>query len=93
MQDGSGFPYAHVFVVDTNTDRWVAGTPIRVRLEREGASVSEARAEAGDRLRDAVDADFQPAEALTSGAFAPRRGGDGPDPARLRPHRSGQSAR
>ena len=65
VQDGSGFPYAHVFVVDTGTDSWVDGTPIRVRLEDEGATLGEARAEAGARLRDAVDAPFQSELALT----------------------------
>jgi predicted secreted protein len=64
-QDGSGFPYANIFVVDVGRDRWVEGTPIRVRLEQEGATVAEARAEAGARLRQAVGDVFRPAEAVT----------------------------
>lgn len=46
VEDGSGFPYANIFVIDTATDSWVAGTPIRVRLDDEGASLGAARAEA-----------------------------------------------
>jgi predicted secreted protein len=64
VQDGSGFPYAHVFVIDTERDRWVAGTPVRVRLERDGATVAEARAEAVAALGEAVGASFVPAETL-----------------------------
>jgi predicted secreted protein len=65
VQDGSGFPYAHVFVIDTDTDRWVAGTPIRVRLEAEGATLAEAREKARQRLRAAVDARFEAWDAVT----------------------------
>lgn len=46
IQDGSGFPYANRFYIDTNTDKFLPGTPIRVRLEQDGASVDAARADA-----------------------------------------------
>lgn len=46
VQDGSGFPYANRFYVDTATDSFVAGTPIRVRLDDESASVADARRQA-----------------------------------------------
>ncbi|MBO6902009.1 MAG: DUF2259 domain-containing protein [Rhizobiaceae bacterium] len=46
IQDGSGFPYANRFYIDTATDTFVSGTPIRVRLEDETASLGEARAQA-----------------------------------------------
>ena len=26
-QDGSGFPYAEIFIIDTQADSWVAGSP------------------------------------------------------------------
>lgn len=42
-QDGSGFAYAEVQVIDTETDRHVEGTPVRVLIEREEASIGEAR--------------------------------------------------
>jgi predicted secreted protein len=43
VQDGSGFPYASVFVVDLRADKWVAGSPYRITLEREDAAVADAR--------------------------------------------------
>ena len=49
VQDGSGFPYANRFYIQTSTDEFVAGTPIRVLLEREAASAEAARAEAKTR--------------------------------------------
>ncbi len=46
IQDGSGFPYANIFVIETATDSWVAGSPIRVRFENDAATVAAARAQA-----------------------------------------------
>lgn len=46
IQDGSGFPYANIYVIDTTTDTWVSGTPIRVRLDDETATLDAARAQA-----------------------------------------------
>ncbi|WP_274629595.1 DUF2259 domain-containing protein [Arvimicrobium flavum] len=46
IQDGSGFPYANRYYVDTGTDAFVKGTPIRVRLDDESASLGVARAKA-----------------------------------------------
>lgn len=45
-QDGSGFPYANRFYIDTKTDRFLAGTPIRVRLDDEAAGLDQARRQA-----------------------------------------------
>ena len=53
IQDGSGFPYANRFYIDTATDSFVAGTPIRVRIDDEAADVAAARAQArekGDKI-------------------------------------------
>ena len=65
VEDGSGFPYSHIFVIDTETDSWVSGTPIRVRLEDETAGVGDARTEAEARLREAVDTRFRSEQAVT----------------------------
>ncbi|MBO6725332.1 MAG: DUF2259 domain-containing protein [Rhizobiaceae bacterium] len=46
VQDGSGFPYANRFYIDTATDTFVSGTPVRVRIEDETASLADARAQA-----------------------------------------------
>lgn len=46
VQDGSGFPYANRFYIDTETDTFMPGSPIRKRIDDESASVSEVRAQA-----------------------------------------------
>ncbi len=46
VQDGSGFPYANRYYIDTATDAFVKGTPIRVRLDDENASLADARSKA-----------------------------------------------
>lgn len=48
-QDGSGFPFANRFYVDTGTDRFAPGTPIRVRIDDEAAAEKTARAQAATR--------------------------------------------
>jgi predicted secreted protein len=47
VYDGSGFPYSTIYVIDTQSDQWVAGTPIRIKLESEHALEDAARAAAG----------------------------------------------
>lgn len=46
VQDGSGFPYANRYYIDTATDTFVKGTPVRVRLDDENATRAEARSQA-----------------------------------------------
>ena len=68
VQDGSGFPYANRFYIETATDSFVAGTPIRVRIDDESASVDDARAEArtsGEAI--ASDADLARHRGFTAG--------------------------
>jgi len=43
IQDGSGFPYANLTILDVETDKWVGGSPFRIRLEEDGATVGAAR--------------------------------------------------
>ena len=52
IQDGSGFPYVNRFFIDTATDTYLEGTPVRVRLENEQASLGAARAEAAAKSSD-----------------------------------------
>jgi predicted secreted protein len=47
IQDGSGFPYANRFYIDTATDKYLAKTPVRIRLDDENASVEDARDKTG----------------------------------------------
>jgi len=51
VQDGSGFPYANRFYIDTDSDDFLPGTPIRVRLDDEQATVQAAREEARKRAQ------------------------------------------
>jgi predicted secreted protein len=46
VQDGSGFPYASRFYINTATDDFLPGTPIRVRIDDESAELATARAQA-----------------------------------------------
>jgi predicted secreted protein len=56
VQDGSGFPYTDIFVIDTTTDQWVEGSPFRVLLKDDRAQLKWARREAvtkaGNTLRE-----------------------------------------
>lgn len=47
VQDGSGFPYANRFYIDTATDKFLSKTPVRVRLDDERSSLENARNKAG----------------------------------------------
>ena len=49
VQDGSGFPYANRFYIDTATDQFLPGTPIRVRIDDETASLDDARSQAREQ--------------------------------------------
>jgi predicted secreted protein len=52
VQDGSGFPYSNIFVVDLDFDRWADGTPVRVLINQEGDNqppVTRARRQAADQ--------------------------------------------
>lgn len=46
VQDGSGFPYANRFYIDTANDDFLPGSPVRARIDDETASVDNARAQA-----------------------------------------------
>jgi predicted secreted protein len=43
VQDGSGFPYAEIFIIDTQADSRVAGSPVRIRLDEESPHAEKAR--------------------------------------------------
>jgi len=51
IQDGSGFAYSNIYVVDLSADSWVVGTPIRIQADDEARGLPEVRAEA---LREAA---------------------------------------
>lgn len=49
IQDGSGFPFANRFYLDVDNDRFLTGTPVRVRIDDEAASLNEARRQAREK--------------------------------------------
>jgi predicted secreted protein len=55
IQDGSGFAYANRYYIETATDSFVTGTPIRVLSEEQDASIEDARAKARLQGADIVD--------------------------------------
>jgi predicted secreted protein len=55
IQDGSGFPYSDIFVIDLEADAWVEGTPVRVSIENEEVPISEARRQAHDKVRPTLE--------------------------------------
>lgn len=54
VQDGSGFPYADIFLIDTQTDQWVEGSPFRVLLKDERAQLKWARRDAVTKAGNAL---------------------------------------
>ncbi|SIQ95052.1 Predicted secreted protein [Rhizobium sp. RU33A] len=54
-QDGSGFAYAEIQVIDTETDQYVPGTPVSVLIRREEASIGEARRESLKQAKAILD--------------------------------------
>jgi predicted secreted protein len=49
VQDGSGFAYSNIYLIDTVKDAWVSGTPIRVMHESEEETLANVREEARQR--------------------------------------------
>ncbi|MBL0933676.1 MAG: DUF2259 domain-containing protein [Rhizobiaceae bacterium] len=71
IQDGSGFAYANRYYVETATDSFVSGTPIRVLSEGQDASVEDARAEARQLASQIIDeAELAANRGFTAGANA-----------------------
>lgn len=83
IQDGSGFPYSNIYAVDLTKDAYLPGTPFRVKLEQDGATVARARWQArnaADVLIDTHELANHPAEVI---AFNPVTEVSG-DPHKLR---------
>ncbi len=74
VQDGSGFPYSNIYLIDTTNDNWVAGSPFRARIDEETADIAAARAKsrelAGTNLeiitqKGTINATNQPLEIVS----------------------------
>jgi len=55
IQDGSGFAYANLYVVELASDSWVLGTPIRVQADDENESLADIRAEARRQAQSHIE--------------------------------------
>jgi predicted secreted protein len=49
VQDGSGFPYSTIFVLNIDRDSWVKGSPVKVLIEDDTAGLATARSQAADQ--------------------------------------------
>lgn len=77
VQDGSGFPYATIYVVDLPADAWAGNSPYRVLLESEDADVEEAREAAFEQAEPQLDELEIGVAAFEIAHTADGEGGDG----------------
>jgi len=76
VQDGSGFAYSEIFVIDLENDRWVPGTPIRKRGVDETERLFDVRAEAMADAEPHLDRLHISAAFRTLAATTPMEEGD-----------------
>ena len=71
VQDGSGFTYADVFVLDTVADAWAEGTPINVLKEEESINPRSARVAAAEKAAPVFHtlSITEPADVLAANPF------------------------
>lgn len=55
IQDGSGFAYSSIYVVDLAEDSWVVGTPIRIQADDETTTLSQIRSEVQLQAADDIE--------------------------------------
>lgn len=56
VQDGSGFAYSSIYIVELSSDSWVMGTPIKVQAEGEDTSLASVRAQAMAEAAEKIEA-------------------------------------
>jgi len=54
VQDGSGFPYSSIFILDVAEDKWAGGSPFRVLLEDEQPGLATVRAKSAEAAAAAI---------------------------------------
>ena len=52
VQDGSGFPYSNIFIIDLETDTFAPSTPVRLLKKNETASLASVRWEVKSNAKD-----------------------------------------
>lgn len=60
VQDGSGFPYSNIYVIETATDSWLSGSPYRARIDDENATLVDARQASRKMAEDVLPAFVNP---------------------------------
>lgn len=60
VQDGSGFPYSEIYVIDTRTDNWVEGSPFRSFIRSEDAKLATVRADVRQQAESALESITDP---------------------------------
>lgn len=55
IQDGSGFAYSNLYVIDLQTDSWVVGTPVRVQAESEQTALGDIRAQVAETAASHIE--------------------------------------
>ncbi|GHA22846.1 hypothetical protein GCM10007989_17870 [Devosia pacifica] len=70
IQDGSGFAYSNIYVIDLNADRWAADTPVRIRDDESMHGLRAIRRQASDTIQPVMsDLEItEPAETLALNA-------------------------
>ena len=53
--DGSGAPYANIYVINVDEDKWAKGTPVRINFGEQLAPISQARQAAMKQARPILD--------------------------------------
>lgn len=54
IQDGAGFAYSNIYVVDLVEDNWVVGTPVRILADDEQTPLTEVRAAAREKASETL---------------------------------------
>ncbi len=55
VQDGSGFAYSSIYVLDLKMDNWVIGTPVRAQARDETTPLKDIRAQAAAQAQPTLD--------------------------------------
>lgn len=50
VQDGTGYPYSDIFIIEIESDTWVKGTPARQIVKRSGYDLQKVRDESRKRI-------------------------------------------
>lgn len=55
IQDGSGFAYSSIYLIDLETDSWIVGTPVRKQADDESTTLSQVRAQVQSEAAEDIE--------------------------------------